>query len=77
MNEVNIMFGIDFKSNQKRMRDRQSKIKQERKLKNTVLGVMLCLLFMILLIVNKKMADSALDSCQNLGYSTNYCKSHL
>lgn len=74
---MDIILEIDFKSSQKKFRGRQNKINQERKLKKTVIGIMLCLLFMILLMVNKKMADSALDSCRNLGYSTNYCKSHL
>ena len=68
MNEVNIMSGIDFKANQKRVRERIMKRKKEKKRWNTIVGVLVVILIIGLLFLNKKMSDSALSSCQNNGH---------
>lgn len=73
MNEVNIMSGIDFKSNQKRVRERIMKQKKEQKRQNIIIGVLVVILIIGLLFLNKKMSDSALSSCQNNGHSYGYC----
>lgn len=73
MNEVNIMSGIDFKSNQKRVRERIMKRKKEQKRQNIIIGVLVIILIIGLLFLNKKMSDSALSSCQNNGHSYGYC----
>ena len=73
MNEVNIMSGIDFKANQKRVRERIMKRKKEQKRWNTIIGVLVVILIIGLLFLNKKMSDSALSSCQNNGHSYGYC----
>lgn len=73
MNEVNIMSGIDFKSNQKRTRERIIKQKKEKKRWNIIIGVLVVILIIGLLFLNKKMSDSALSSCQNNGHSYGYC----
>lgn len=73
MNEVNIMSGIDFKANQKRVRERIMKRKEEQKRQNIIIGVLVVILIIGLLFLNKKMSDSALSSCQNNGHSYGYC----
>ena len=44
MNEVNIMSGIDFKANQKRVRERIMKRKKEQKRWNIIIGVLVVIL---------------------------------
>lgn len=77
MNEVNIMSGIDFKVNQKRVRERIMKRKKEQKRQNIIIGVLVVILIIGLLFLNKKMSDSALSSCQNNGHSYGYCISRI
>ena len=77
MNEVNIMSGIDFKSNQKRIRERIIKQKKEKKRWNIIIGVLVVILIIGLLFLNKKMSDSALSSCQTKGNSYGYCINHI
>ena len=77
MNEVNIMSGIDFKSNQKRVRERIMKRKKEQKRQNIIIGVLVVILIIGLLFLNKKMSDSALSSCQNKGHNYGYCINHI
>lgn len=77
MNEVNIMSGIDFKTNQKRVRERIMKRKKEQKRQNIIIGVLVVILIIGLLILNKKMSDSALSSCQNKGHNYGYCINHI
>lgn len=77
MNEVNIMPGIDFKANQKRVRERIMKRKKEQKRWNIIIGVLVVILIIGLLFLNKKMSDSALKSCQANGNSYVYCINHI
>ena len=77
MNEVNIMSGIDFKANQKRVRERIMKRKKEKKRWNIIIGVLVVILIIGLLFLNKKMSDSALSSCQAKGNSYGYCINHI
>lgn len=86
MNEVNIMSGIDFKSNQERIRnlkEHQKKLQKEMKeLKeqkrwNIIIGVLVVILIIGLLFLNKKMSDSALSSCQAKDNSYGYCINHI
>lgn len=81
MNEINVMTGIDFKSNQKRIRNAKIKqLKKERKI-NKILnfGIVTVLLIFVVtvLIANKKMTDSAMESCQSKGNSYEYCINHI
>lgn len=73
MNEVNIMSGIDFKANQKRVRERITKRKKEQKRWNIIIGILVVILIIGLLFLNKKMSDSALSSCQAKDNSYGYC----
>lgn len=77
MNEVNIMSGIDFKANQKRVRERIMKRKKEQKRWNIIIGVLVVILIIGLLFLNKKMSDSALSSCQAKDNSYEFCINHI
>lgn len=57
-----------------------ARIKAERKANrrlNILIGLLLALALILILSLNKKMTNNALESCLNLGNSTNYCESHL
>ena len=77
MNEVNIMSGIDFKANQKRVRERIMKRKKEQKRWNIIIGILVVILIIGLLFLNKKMSDSALSSCQTKDNSYEFCINHI
>lgn len=57
-----------------------AKIKAERKANrrlNIVISLLTALALILILSLNKKMTDNALESCLNNGHSANYCESHL
>lgn len=78
---INIMEGIDFKENQMRMRkaiEKQNKIdKRNDVIVKAILTGLVIALFIILVIWNRNLTNSALESCQNIGNSYEYCMAHL
>lgn len=77
MEDINIMPGIDFKANKERIRNKKRKEKRINKILNIAIIVGLLIAVIGILFINKKMTDSALVNCQNLGNDYNYCISHL
>ena len=82
MRELNVMEGIDFKANQKRMNElKNSKSKNKHKKFNNVLYYIILtiaiVLFIVLVYQNYKMGKEALNSCQELGNSYEYCIRHI
>lgn len=77
MEDINIMPGIDFKANKERIRSKKRKEKRINKILNIAIIVGLLIAVIGVLFINKKMTDSALVNCQNLGNDYNYCISHL
>lgn len=77
MNEINIMPGIDFKANQKRIKDRKKKAKLVNKLLNVAIFLGLAVAVIGILFINKNMTDSAMESCQNMGNTYEYCIAHI
>lgn len=77
MEDINIMPGIDFKANKERIRNKKIKEKRINKILNIAIIVGLLIAVIGILFINKKMTDSALVNCQNLGHDYNYCISHL
>lgn len=77
MEDINIMPGIDFKANKERIRNKKIKEKRINKILNIAIIVGLLIAVIGILFINKKMTDSALVNCQNLGNDYNYCISHL
>ena len=77
MNEINIMPGIDFKANKERIRNKKRKIRRINKILNGAIIVGLLVGVIGILILNKNMTDSAMESCQELGNTYEYCIAHV
>lgn len=77
MNEINIMEGIDFKANKERIRSKKNKEKRVNKILNWIIIIGLIIAVIGILFINKNNIDSAMESCQNLGHSYNYCIAHV
>lgn len=77
MNDINIMPGIDFKSNKEKIRSKKRKEKRINKILNIGIFVGLSILVVGILILNKNMTDSAMESCQELGNTYEYCIAHV
>lgn len=77
MNEINVMPGIDFKSNKERIRNKKRKIRRINKILNGAIIVGLLVGVIGILILNKNMTDSAMESCQELGNTYEYCIAHV
>ena len=76
MNDVDLIPGINFKTNKLRVRKQISIKKQKNKLLN--INIILLIIFVIFVIyLDKKISDSALNSCQAKGNSYEYCINHL
>lgn len=73
---IDVMQGIDFKTNQKRVRELEKR-KKERKRKQTMftVGVVLLVVF-ILLVIMERMRTKAIESCMELGQSREWCEVH-
>lgn len=77
MNEINIMEGIDFRANQERIRSKKRRSKKVNKILNIAIIIGVIIALVGILYINKKLTDSAMDSCQAKGYSYNYCIAHV
>ena len=77
MNEVNIMEGIDFKANKERIRSKKRRSKRVNKILNIAIIFGIIIALVGILYINKNLTDSAMESCQNLGHSYNYCVAHV
>lgn len=77
MENINIMPGIDFKANKERMRSKKRKIRRINKILNGAIIVGLLIGVIGILILNKNMTDSAMQSCQDLGNTYDYCIAHI
>lgn len=74
LDEVNVMKGIDFKSNQQRMREmyaRERKRHQEETILTFFIGIVIVVMTVMLL---SYMEDKDLDKCINAGHSKTYCQ---
>lgn len=77
MEDINIMPGIDFKANKERIRNKKIKEKRINKILNGTIIVGLLIAVIGILFINKKMTDSAMESCQDLGNTYDYCIAHI
>lgn len=77
MEDINIMPGIDFKANKERIRSKKRKIRRINKILNGAIIVGLAILVIGILMINKNMTDSAMESCQELGNTYEYCIAHV
>ena len=77
MNDINVMPGIDFKANKERIRNKKRKIRRINKILNGAIIVGLLVGVIGILIINKNMTDSAMESCQELGNTYEYCIAHV
>ena len=77
MEDVNVMPGIDFKSNKERIRSKKRKIRRINKILNGAIIVGLLIGVIGILMINKNMTDSAMESCQELGNTYEYCIAHV
>lgn len=77
MENINIMPGIDFKANKEKIRSKKRKEKRINKILNIGIFVGLSILVVGILMINKNMTDSAMQSCQDLGNTYDYCIAHI
>ena len=77
MEDINIMPGIDFKANKERILNKKRKEKRINKILNGAIIVGLAILVIGILMINKNMTDSAMQSCQDLGNTYDYCIAHI
>lgn len=77
MEDINIMPGIDFKANKERIRSKKRKEKRINKILNIGIFIGLAILVIGILFINKNMTDSAMESCQELGNTYEYCIAHI
>jgi len=77
MEDVNVMPGIDFKANKERIRSKKRKEKRINKILNIAIIVGLLVGVIGILILNKNMTDSAMESCQAKGNTYEFCIAHV
>jgi uncharacterized integral membrane protein len=76
LQDIDVMQGIDFKTNQKRVRELEQR-KKERKRKQIIFNVIfVVLVIMILFIIMDRMRTKAIESCMELGQSREWCEVH-
>lgn len=77
MENINIMPGIDFKANKERILNKKKKEILKNKLLNGAILIGLLIAVIGILMINKNMTDSAMQSCQELGNTYEYCIAHV
>lgn len=75
LEEVNIMQGIDFKSNQARMREQIKKSQREQKKEAILCGIIVVVIVIMTCTLLCKTNKEFMDGCTSKGYSKNYCLS--
>jgi len=76
MRDIEII-NIDFKANKERIRARKRKENRKNKTFKIGMGVIVAVAVIGILFINKNLTDNAMESCQKLGHSYNYCISHI
>lgn len=75
------LIGIDFRANQRRIRNeilkKEKKDRKINKLLNGAIFLGLAVAVIGILFINKNMTDSAMESCQELGNTYEYCIAHV
>lgn len=77
MEDISIMPGIDFKANKERILNKKRKEERINKILNISLFIGLIILAIGILMINKNMTDSAMESCQAKGNTYEYCIAHI
>ena len=72
---------IDFRANQRKVRERIEKEQKKERKMNKILNIAIITGLLIgvafVLMLNKNMTDSAMESCQNMGNTYEYCIEHI
>lgn len=75
------LIGIDFRANQRRIRNEILKKERKERKQNKILNIAIITGLLVgvafVLMLNKNLTDSAMESCQNLGNSYDYCIAHI
>ena len=75
------LIGIDFRANQRKVRERIEKEQKKERKMNKILNIAIITGLLIgvafVLMLNKSMTDSAMESCQNMGNTYEYCIAHI
>ena len=75
------LIGIDFRANQRKVRERIEKEQKKERKMNKILNIAIITGLLIgvafVLMLNKNMTDSAMKSCQNMGNTYEYCIAHI
>ena len=77
LEELDVMQGIDFKTNQIKVREQEKRKKKKEKFKKIIRNILLAVLLIGLIVLLKIQKDSAIDSCIKNGRSYNYCVNHI
>ena len=75
------LINIDFRANKRRIRERIEKEQKKERKMNKILNIAIITGLLIgvafVLMLNKNMTDSAMESCQNMGNTYEYCIAHI
>ena len=75
------LINIDFRANQRKVRERIEKEQKKERKMNKILNIAIITGLLIgvafVLMLNKNMTDSAMESCQNMGNTYEYCIAHI
>lgn len=75
------LIGIDFRANQRKVRERIEKEQKKERKMNKILNIAIITGLLIgvafVLMLNKNMTDSAMKSCQGKGNTYEYCIAHV
>lgn len=75
------LINIDFRANQRKVRERIEKEQKKERKMNKILNIAIITGLLIgvafVLMLNKNMTDSAMNSCQAKGNTYEYCIAHI
>ena len=77
LEELDVMQGIDFKTNKKKVRDQEKNKNKKEKFKKNIRNILLVILLICLFVFLKIQKDSAIDSCVKNGNDKLYCEEHV
>jgi hypothetical protein len=77
LEDIDVMQGIDFEKNQRRMRRIQERVKKQQRM-NIILGILIIIAVVLLLtVILNVMEKDAYKSCIENGMNAKWCEVHV
>ena len=77
LEDINVMEGIDFEKNQKKIKTFEQRKRKEKRIQNIIYGLICTIIIILILFILIAMKKDAYTSCVDNGMSAEWCEAHI